>query len=34
MFSDMGRTFIASTPDDILHQVMPAGDETLTKELL
>ena len=35
MFSDMGRVYIRyGTPDDILHQVMPAGDETLTKELL
>ena len=35
MFSDMGRVFIRyGTPDEILHQVMPAGDETLTKELL
>ena len=35
MFSDMGRVFIRyGTPDEILHQVMPAGDETLTKMLL
>jgi GWxTD domain-containing protein len=35
MFSDMGRVYIRyGTPDEILHQVMPAGDETLTKELL
>jgi GWxTD domain-containing protein len=35
MFSDQGRVFIRyGTPDEILHQVMPAGDETLTKELL
>ena len=35
MFSDMGRVFIRyGEPDEILHQVMPAGDETLTKELL
>jgi GWxTD domain-containing protein len=35
MFSDMGRVYIRyGAPDEILHQVMPAGDETLTKELL
>jgi GWxTD domain-containing protein len=35
MFSDQGRVFIRyGTPDEILHQVMPAGDETLTKALL
>jgi len=35
MFSDMGRVFIRyGTPDEILHQVMPAGDETLTKALM
>jgi GWxTD domain-containing protein len=35
MFSDQGRVFIRyGTPDEILHQVMPAGDETLTKQLL
>ena len=35
MFSDMGRVFIRyGTPDEILHQVMPAGNETLTKMLL
>ena len=35
MFSDQGRVFIRyGTPDEILHQVMPAGDETLTKMLL
>jgi GWxTD domain-containing protein len=35
MFSDQGRVFIRyGTPDEILHQVMPAGDETLTKALM
>jgi len=35
MFSDMGRTYIRyGQPSEILHQVMPAGDETLTKALL
>ena len=35
MFSDMGRVYIRyGTPDEILHQVMPAGNETLTNELL
>jgi GWxTD domain-containing protein len=30
MFTDMGRTYIRyGQPDEILHQVMPAGDETL-----
>jgi GWxTD domain-containing protein len=34
MFSDMGRVYIRyGPPDEILHQVMPAGDETLTKAL-
>jgi GWxTD domain-containing protein len=34
MFSDQGRVFIRyGTPDEILRQVMPAGDETLTKML-
>jgi hypothetical protein len=34
MFSDQGRVFIRyGTPDEILHEVMPAGDETLTKVL-
>src|ERR1041385_3317937 len=34
MFSDMGRTYIRyGPPTEILHQVMPAGDETLTKAL-
>ena len=34
MFSDMGRVFIRyGTPDEILHQVMPAGNETLSKAL-
>ena len=34
MFSDMGRPYIRyGPPTEILHQVMPAGDETLTKEL-
>jgi GWxTD domain-containing protein len=34
MFSDMGRTFIRyGAPGDVLHQVMPAGEETLSKAL-
>jgi GWxTD domain-containing protein len=35
MFSDMGRTYIRyGPPTEVLHQVMPAGSETLTKALL
>ena len=34
MFSDMGRVYIRyGAPGDVLHQVIPAGDETLTKVL-
>lgn len=34
MFSDMGRVYIRyGQPTDLLHQVMPAGDETLTRVL-
>lgn len=34
MFSDMGRTYIRfGPPTEILHQVMPAGDETLSQAL-
>src|SRR5262249_33929552 len=34
MFSDMGRVYIRyGPPTEILHQVMPAGDETLTNAL-
>lgn len=34
MFSDMGRTYIRyGAPTEILHQVMPAGDETLSQAL-
>ena len=34
MFSDMGRVYIRyGEPTDILHQVIPAGDETLTRAL-
>ena len=34
MFSDMGRVYIRyGPPDEILHQVMPAGEETLSKAL-
>jgi len=34
MFSDMGRVFIRyGEPGEILHQVMPAGDETLSAAL-
>ena len=34
MFSDMGRVFIRyGAPTEILHQVMPAGEETLSKAL-
>jgi GWxTD domain-containing protein len=34
MFSDMGRVYIRyGAPTEILHQVMPAGEETLTKAL-
>ncbi|HEY6195239.1 MAG TPA: GWxTD domain-containing protein [Candidatus Eisenbacteria bacterium] len=34
MFSDMGRVYIRyGAPTEILHQVMPAGDETLSKAL-
>ena len=32
MFSDMGRTFVRyGEPDEVLRQVIPAGDETLTR---
>jgi GWxTD domain-containing protein len=35
MFSDMGRVYIRyGPPDEILHQVMPAGNETLTNALI
>ncbi|MBI3539864.1 MAG: GWxTD domain-containing protein [Candidatus Eisenbacteria bacterium] len=34
MFSDMGRVFIRyGDPDEVLKQVIPAGDETLTQAL-
>jgi len=34
MFSDMGRTYIRfGAPTEVLHQVMPAGDETLSQAL-
>ena len=34
MFSDMGRAYIRyGAPTEILHQVMPAGEETLSKAL-
>ncbi|MEY4071277.1 MAG: hypothetical protein RL721_1891 [Candidatus Eisenbacteria bacterium] len=34
MFSDMGRVYIRyGPPSEITQQVMPAGDETLTREL-
>jgi GWxTD domain-containing protein len=34
MFSDMGRVYIRyGAPFDILHQVIPAGDQTLTRAL-
>ncbi len=34
MFSDMGRTYIRfGPPTEVLHQVMPAGDETLLQAL-
>lgn len=34
MYSDMGRTYIRyGAPTEILHQVMPAGQETLSKAL-
>ncbi len=34
MFSDMGRVYIRyGAPTEILHQVMPAGEETLSKAL-
>lgn len=34
MFSDMGRVWIRyGQPSEVLHQVMPAGEETLTKAL-
>ncbi len=34
MFSDMGRAYIRyGEPTEILHQVMPAGEETLTRAL-
>ena len=34
MFSDQGRTYIRyGEPTEILHQVIPAGDETLTQQL-
>lgn len=34
MFSDMGRVYIRyGAPGEVLHQVMPAGEETLTKAL-
>ena len=34
MFSDMGRVYIRyGEPAEVLHQVMPAGEETLTKQL-
>ncbi len=34
MFTDMGRVYIRyGAPTEVLHQVMPAGDETLTQEL-
>lgn len=34
MYSDMGRTYLRyGAPSEILHQVMPAGQETLSKVL-
>ena len=34
MFSDQGRTYIRyGEPTEVLHQVIPAGDETLTQQL-
>jgi GWxTD domain-containing protein len=34
MFSDMGRVYIRyGQPDEVLHQVIPAGDETLSQVL-
>ena len=34
MFTDMGRVYIRyGEPSEVLHQVMPAGNETLTEQL-
>lgn len=34
MFTDMGRTYIRyGEPSEVLHQVIPTGDETLTQQL-
>ena len=34
MFTDMGRVYIRyGQPDEVLHQVIPAGDETLSQVL-